>query len=769
MDVTMDGILLNVSVSAERATKGIRSVRNALKSLKKELSITEIDNVKNGLDRLAAINLDGLVEKFTPLAEKMRDIKDGLESVSKAAKAAKHDLGEVTGTDGMGSLPDAGGHSGLAGNDVSGGDGFMDIKKMQDELKGSSGADKIIDYSTASLKDDQKDYSDKIIETKKETKELARETGKAEKSTNKFLSSLKRIAMYRAIRAFFSAVTNAVKTGISNLYEYSKATNKAFSSVMDDAAASALYFKNSIAAALAPAIESFLPILNRVVDAIAAFNNKIGEMFAYIRGDTYFDAAKRSVESYTSSVKAAKATVLGFDELNILNGDNGNGSSNFGDMFETLEVNGGSAQSTMAILETVLAILSVITAAKVSVSLKNWTNDLKELSKSSLITKGLGLLVTITSMKLAWDAGKNIADAGATGANIVQAVTSAVAGAIGGYMVGGWTGAAIGLGLTIVTGIASYVREKSIQSKQKALEKFMASDAGKVLAELKPAIEEHYKIALDLRASVSSITGDISADDAGKLKLASELLDKIDAINSKDTLNDVDNGLLNQYVNALNDLNLKGVSLEFDLLTGSIIGSTEALRENLKALEHEMQMNAYFQAAQDAMKVMVESTGEYNFAKDAFSALESEFIGNLSSKDFNVLNEQLQKFGISSLYELFSDPSNQNAYAKNIPAIGMSSSGKDLFYYYRDEMIKAAETMAAAESAMTDANSKYQYYMSQWESASVPGTNPADLGGGEIGIVITLEDGNGNKMGTYEVPYDISRRSGQTVRLNTRD
>lgn len=66
-------------------------------------------------------------------------------------------------------------------------------------------------------------------------------------------SSLKRIAMYRAIRYFFSQLTAAMKAGIQNLYMYSSLMGGTFKGSMDSLATSFQYLKNSMGAMVAPA------------------------------------------------------------------------------------------------------------------------------------------------------------------------------------------------------------------------------------------------------------------------------------------------------------------------------------------------------------------------------------------------------------------------------------------------------------------------------------------------------------------------------------
>lgn len=88
-------------------------------------------------------------------------------------------------------------------------------------------------------------------------------SGSAQKSTSKLgqmFNSIKRIAMYRAIRAALSAITQALKEGINNLYQYSNAMGGTFAQSMDRLATSSQYLKNSLGAMAAPIINALAPV-----------------------------------------------------------------------------------------------------------------------------------------------------------------------------------------------------------------------------------------------------------------------------------------------------------------------------------------------------------------------------------------------------------------------------------------------------------------------------------------------------------------------------
>lgn len=168
-------------------------------------------------------------------------------------------------------------------------------------------------------------------------------------------NSLKRIAMYRAIRFFLSELTKAMREGINNLYQYSNLMGGTFAQSMDTLATSASYLKNSLGAMAAPIINALAPAIDFVIDKIVTLLNYINMLFARLSGATTFTAAKKNAQSYgdslesagSSASKAAKEirdATTGIDELNIImqkddtSGGGGGGGADYGSMFEELPI-----------------------------------------------------------------------------------------------------------------------------------------------------------------------------------------------------------------------------------------------------------------------------------------------------------------------------------------------------------------------------------------------------------------------------------------------
>ena len=93
----------------------------------------------------------------------------------------------------------------------------------------------------------------------------------------------------------------AIKQGISNAQQYSKAMGGDLAKSMDEAKTSMTYATNALGAAFIPLLQSLLPIIVKVSDVIATVANKIAEVSAAFRGDKTFMAAKKASDAWADS------------------------------------------------------------------------------------------------------------------------------------------------------------------------------------------------------------------------------------------------------------------------------------------------------------------------------------------------------------------------------------------------------------------------------------------------------------------------------------
>lgn len=150
------------------------------------------------------------------------------------------------------------------------------------------------------------------------------------------LSMLGRSLMFSTFYRGISLVTQGLREGTDNLYQYSKAAGSAFAPALDAMSTSMLYLKNSIAAAAAPLIQTLSPAIDFIVDKIVSFTNVLNQLFAKLSGASTWTRATKIQKDYAdalgdtaSEAKKAKNILVGFDELNIFDPVSGDSSSKF--------------------------------------------------------------------------------------------------------------------------------------------------------------------------------------------------------------------------------------------------------------------------------------------------------------------------------------------------------------------------------------------------------------------------------------------------------
>ena len=327
MAVTIDGLQLEIEASAGNAAEAIDQTATALGALKRAVT-------------------KGLLDKLSALSSALGDIKapinisvnaKGLDAVKDAALGAVESL-PVSTANIMPHLDTSAAMSELgeiAAGAQQASDGLSTIKTeaghVSSELKRAGSA--------------ASDTSDKIKKVGDSAKRSAGGLGK-------FFDSLKRIALYRAVRAILKTLSSAIRDGIQNLAQYSKAIGEVDASranaTMSQFASIGMQVKNAVGAAVMPVLKALLPVIQAIANGFIYAANAVNQFFAAITGATTWTRAKEyaidyadSLNGATGAVKKLKNATLGMDELNIISPETagGGGGMNFGEMFEPAEIN----------------------------------------------------------------------------------------------------------------------------------------------------------------------------------------------------------------------------------------------------------------------------------------------------------------------------------------------------------------------------------------------------------------------------------------------
>lgn len=312
----------------------------------------------------------------------------------------------------------------------------------------------------------------------------------------KLAGQLFRVAKMRALRAIVKNVAaGGFKEGMNNLYGWSDALSGHFAGAMDTIATKAMYAKNSIATAFAPAIEALVPILSTVVNWIHAASNALAQFIALLTGQSSWTEATESAEKWGDAAKGAggaakkaakeaKDLLADWDELNIIQsktddstggggGGGGGSKTNYADMFkENFKFDEWTRyfeqiKNIAIAIGVAIAGWKLIDIASTFLKKIGVAEGIVDTIASKLGRALSGIVLLSISFNLAQITGKSIARNGLTLTNALTGMGSLISGALGGYFLAsainpalGIVGAVAGLTMSLVVGIKAYIDEK---------------------------------------------------------------------------------------------------------------------------------------------------------------------------------------------------------------------------------------------------------------------------------------------------------------------
>lgn len=171
-------------------------------------------------------------------------------------------------------------------------------------------------------------------------------------SFKKLLSSIGRVAFYRAIRIAIKTITEGFKEGLENAYWFSKGINGDLANALDRMSSAGFKAKNQLGAALGQLLEIATPLLIRLIDILTSAANAVTQFFAVLAGKTtymkavdYWKKWGDAADDAGGKAKRALRYLAPFDELNVLPSNSGSGSGGSGsntpdyeNMFEMAEI-----------------------------------------------------------------------------------------------------------------------------------------------------------------------------------------------------------------------------------------------------------------------------------------------------------------------------------------------------------------------------------------------------------------------------------------------
>ena len=394
-DTPIDNLLITikqtgggeVAKTLESMAKGLRALRDSASGTK----ATAFNNLASGIKTIAdaAANIKGIenLERMAAALERLKALGAIKIKVPKISTSGK------------------GGSSGgtVSGSGTASGDGGAG--GVADELEAT--ADKL-ENLTMSAKE-----ADKVLASLK----------------NKYFGWMKaigRVAIYRAIRSVIKSIMQSLNDGLEHFYQYSVKVNGLYATARTEIKTSMHYVSDALGAAAGQLIEKIYPVVVKILDATAETFNNISEMIAYLSGEETYTRAVRGVADINAEAKKLKATILGFDEINKLNGNNGSGSDEYGHFEEAL-VDKKRAKITSAIVGSISAIF-------VGSKVLSLAQDFKKLAEARGVKGVAGAALEASGnfdgLGKGFDTASSSASGFATALEKVAAGVIAVAGAV---------------------------------------------------------------------------------------------------------------------------------------------------------------------------------------------------------------------------------------------------------------------------------------------------------------------------------------------------
>lgn len=318
----VDSLNIEVKADTTQAVKGLKNVLSVLNKINKICSNIKMPEIKintKSVDKEA----QKLEDRFASVLAKGKSVDEVLNNA--ISKRDKLSSASVLGDDfGIKASEHVGGSMQYGNAPTEYVEGYAQIGEHIEEIaeKAARATPKISKLQNALGKIAKSTANVAKSGISKMFDKVNTATGKWNKSLKHLSGMLKRVLEFRVIYGILNQISEAIKTGTNNLYQYSKAAGGTFAQSMDSAAASLQYFKNSVGAAIAPIINALAPAIETAANAIVDMLNRFNQMAAALTGASSWTKAVRVQKEYAEATgdaaESTKNLLAGFDELNVI-------------------------------------------------------------------------------------------------------------------------------------------------------------------------------------------------------------------------------------------------------------------------------------------------------------------------------------------------------------------------------------------------------------------------------------------------------------------
>ena len=443
-------------------------------------------------------------------------------------------------------------------------------------------------------------------------------------SVNRFKRRLSQLAKQVLIFTVAARALSALRDWLGGVIK----SNDELSAKMAKLKGAFLTAVQPILNAVIPAFSKLLDVLTRVVSAVASIVSLFFGTTAEAAADQAEDLNREqeAIEGVGSAAKTAARQLAAFDTINQLT--NNGVAGNSGNQIQAPDFSAVKDYKLPDWLEKLVEIIKF----NVDDVFFNWDDltaeDIAKKAVTGLITLCSGaagfaiggvpgaiigtlLGVTISGLvnNLIFDNDGKLSNS-----EIVKMVVYALSGLAGGvigFTIGGFAGAMIGA--TIGIGLTLLIEQFGVSQEKKALERFYASDLGKLVQQLNEDISKHAQLALDLKAHVDSITGEVDAKTQADFTMAKTLVEQIFSIDAKDNKTAEEIQRIQALCKDLNKLGILGdFRLEWDASKNSVSATKDEVYKVMDAQFKLLQQEAW----KDSIIQLLKDQAEYEQALD---------------------------------------------------------------------------------------------------------------------------------------------------------
>lgn len=469
------------------------------------------------------------------------------------------------------------------------------------------------------------------------------------------LNKAKSVAFYRIIRTAIKGVTDAMKDGLENAYQFSKVMGGELAEKMDALASITKQMKNQFGSAFSELIIAVKPVLDAIINGAIRVADTLSQIFATLNGDKIYKRANPLSEQWkeaTASAKKYKDLVLGIDELNILNessgGAGGKKQEDYASMFEYAPVDSNAwwkdkvdyiRDNFDMIKATALTIGGIIATWKLSKGIYDFIKSFGALKDG--LKKPVGLTLAVVGAGVEFAGAYDWAKNGANIKNILETLLGAGALIGGGALAFGATSLLLTVPLAITIPIIAihFARKAQVEEmlKNSPLADFCEM-VDQVIAETNKNID-----AIEVRIATRQADIDKAISDAQDVK---KVIDRIFELTDGQKVLPENLALVQTYIEHINNLGIDGLHIDLDP-DGNIVQTKEQLYDATQAmLEFKLASLANEQVAL-AMLDVAKAEENVKIASQELQAVQAE-LQKASEESAKAQEENNKYIGISN-------------------------------------------------------------------------------------------------------------------------